>query len=148
MFFNINIFICILIKIFLGSSLMLFKAVGRWWLEKRVAGLLLWSDSALPMQKAWVQSLVWEIRSHMLGGASKKMREREWPELFSLCMNRNKTKKAQKLIYFEGISWQSSVQDSVLPMPGAQPLPTKKNLTYFLNTDQILYSKQLGEKQD
>ena len=37
-----------------------------------------------------------------------KKNEREWLELLSLCMNKNKTKKAQKLIYFEGISWQSS----------------------------------------
>lgn len=52
---------------FRGSSLMLFKATGRWWLKKR-----------------------------------------ELPKLLSLCMKKNKIKKAQKLIYFGGIHWLSS----------------------------------------
>ena len=45
-----------------------------------LGGLLLWTsyeDSVLPLQEARVQSLVWELRSHMLCGMAKNKAKKD-----------------------------------------------------------------------
>ena len=60
----------------------------RSWRNWKAQGLPWWSsgyDAGLPMQWAWVRSLVWELRSHMPCSAAKK-KETERPRCWISCL--------------------------------------------------------------